>query len=168
MTNPPNPVKLPLMVQRNSTGANPERPNQGPGKRPKELIPMARKLKKQVQARVSATLRRRKKPELNAEEEALFRAATLHLITHHGMFLVATDVREARVKGFRVWIFTVILRYDKGDEGYVGDLLYDGDEFTFLTEQSIMDERIRKIAENPERLRKWNEYRASTLHPGKA
>ncbi len=43
------------------------------------------------------------------------------------MFLVATALREARVKGFRVWIITVTLRYATGDEAYVGDLLYDGD-----------------------------------------
>jgi hypothetical protein len=84
------------------------------------------------------------------------------------MFLVATGIREARIRGFRVWIITVTLRYGAGDEGYIGDLLYDGEEFTFLTEQSVMDERARKIADDPERIKKWNEYRTSTLHAGKA
>ncbi len=52
--------------------------------------------------------------------------------------------------------------------GYVGDLLYDGEAFTLLTDPSVMDERVRKIAEDPERLRKWNEYRATTLRAGEA
>jgi hypothetical protein len=82
------------------------------------------------------------------------------------MFLVATAARQTLVRDFPVWIITVTLRYTTGHEGYVGDLLYDGQEFTFLTEQSVMDERVRVIAEDPERLRKWNEYRASPLRAG--
>jgi hypothetical protein len=109
---------------------------------------------------------RRETPELNQEEEEILRAATLHLITNHGMFLVATGVREARVRSLPVWIIPVTLRYTTGHQGYVGDLLYDGEEFTFLTEQTVMDERVRKIAEDPQRLRTWNEYRASPLHSG--
>jgi hypothetical protein len=81
------------------------------------------------------------------------------------MFLVATGVREARVKGFRVWIITVTLRYSAGDEAYLGDLLYDGEEFTFLTEQSMMDERAQKLANDAERIRIWNESRASSPLP---
>lgn len=82
------------------------------------------------------------------------------------MSLVATGVREVRVKGLPVWIVTVTLRYPTGHEGYVGDLLYDGDDFSFLTEQSVMDRRVQEIAEDPERVRKWNEHRASTLPAG--
>jgi hypothetical protein len=52
----------------------------------------------------------------------------------------------------------VTLRYDAGDETYIGDLLYDGESFTFLTEQSVMAERARKLADDPEKIRKWNEY----------
>ena len=85
----------------------------------------------------------------------------------HGSLLLATAVRKTHIKGLEVWIINVTLRYPTGHEGYVGDLLYDGDTSTFLTEQAIMDERVRKIAEDPERTRKWNEYRASTLHPGR-
>src|SRR5262249_48857174 len=109
--------------------------------------------------------RRPRRPEMNEEEEQVLRAATLHLIQKHGMFLVATGARAARIKGFRVWIITVSLRYAAGHEGYIGDLLYDGEHFTFLTEQSVLDERAQKIAEDPEGLRQWNEYRASTDGP---
>ena len=55
------------------------------------------------------------------------------------------------------------LRYTTGFEGYVGDLLYDGETFIFLTEESVIDERVRQIAADPERIRKWNEYQASTV-----
>jgi hypothetical protein len=37
----------------------------------------------------------------------------------------------------------------------------------FLTEKSLMDERARQIEADPERMRKWNEYRAATLSAGK-
>jgi hypothetical protein len=127
---------------------------------------MARKVSKPTRAKASAETKRRRKPELPDEEERVLREATKHLVFEHGMFLVATGIREARVKGFRVWIVTVTLRYTTGHEGYIGDLLYDGEDFTFLTEQSVMDERARKIADDPERVRKWNEHRDSTLQAG--
>jgi hypothetical protein len=129
---------------------------------------MVKKVSKRTPPKASTRARRRQQPEVLDEEERILREATKHLVFQHGMFLVATGIRETRIKGFRVWIITVTLRYDVGDEGYIGDLLYDGDDFTFLTEQSVMDERARKIADDPERVRKWNEYRASFLSPGKA
>jgi hypothetical protein len=109
-----------------------------------------------------------KRPEATERVEQVLRAATLHLVQKHGMFLVATGARELWIKGFRAWIITVTLRYAAGHEGYIGDLLYDGEQFSFLTEQSNMDERAQRIAGDPEGLRRWNEYRASTLHPGEA
>ncbi len=129
---------------------------------------MVKKLSKVPRAKASGVTKRLRKPEILDEEERILREATKHLVFKHGMFLVATGIREAQIKGFRVWIITVTLRYGAGDEGYIGDLLYDGEEFTFLTEQSVMDERARKIADDPERIRKWNEYRTSTLYSGKA
>jgi hypothetical protein len=60
------------------------------------------------------------------------------------------------------------LRFATRHEGYIGDLLYDGEQFMFLTEQSVMDERAQKIAEDPKGLREWIDYRASTLHSGEA
>jgi hypothetical protein len=114
-----------------------------------ELLPWSRK---------HANERRQdppRRPEPNNEEEHILRAATLHLIQKHGMFLVATGARAARIKGFRVWIITVALRYATGNEGYIGELLYDGEQFTFLTEASVIDERARKMAADPEGLREW-------------
>jgi hypothetical protein len=124
---------------------------------------MGKKANKPTRAKARAVPKRRRKPEVPDEQERILREATKHLVFESGMFLVATGIREARIKGFRVWIITVALRYGSGDEGYIGDLLYDGEVFTFLTEQSVMDERARKIADDPERIRQWNEYRASTF-----
>ncbi len=110
---------------------------------------------------------RKPRPQINEKEEEILRAATLELITKHGGHFVATGLRETTIKEIRVWIITVTLRYAAGFEGYVGDLLYDGEKFTFLTEQSAIDERVRQIAADPEGMRQWNEYRASTLRPRK-
>lgn len=101
-------------------------------------------------------------------EQEILRAATLELITKHGGHFVATGLRETRIKGIRVWIMTVSMRNATGFGGYVGDLLYDGEKFTFLTEPSVIDERVRQVAADPEGLRQWNEYRASTLRPRKS
>jgi hypothetical protein len=122
-----------------------------------------KKLKKRVRASAANLLTRKRKPEVHDEEEQVLRAATLHLMMKHGSLLLATRARPTSVKGIKVWIVTVTLRYPTGHEGYVGDLLYDGEQFTFLTEQSVRDERVRRIAEDPERVRKWHEYRDSTL-----
>ena len=104
---------------------------------------------------------------LPQQEEEILRRATLELITKHGGHFVATGLRETRIKGIRAWIITVTLRYTTGFGGYVGDLLYEGEEFTFLTEQSVIDERVRQLAADPERIRQWHEYRASALRPRK-
>ncbi len=129
---------------------------------------MVKQLTEKTRQKSRKAIRPKPEPEFNQQEEEILRAATIELMTRHGGHFVATGLRETMIKGFRVWIITVTLRYDKGDEGYIGDLLYDGENFTFLTEQSVMDERARKIADDPEGIRKWNEYRASTLRTRKA
>ena len=106
-------------------------------------------------------------PGNNEQEERILRAATLELITKHGGHFVATGLRETRIKGHRGWVITVTLRYATGFGGYVGDLLYDGEKFKFLTEQSVIEERVRQIAADPKGNRQWNEYRASTPRPRK-
>jgi hypothetical protein len=101
------------------------------------------------------------------EEERILREATRYLVFRHGMFLVATGLRETRIKGLRVWIITVTLRYTTGHEGYIGDLLYDGEAFTFLTPPEVRKDRARHIAADPEGIRAWNEDRASAVRAGK-
>ncbi len=129
---------------------------------------MVTQVTKQTRKKTRKAIQRKHKQEINEREEEILRAATLHLITHHGMFLVATGLHEARVRALPVWIITVTLRFDAGNEGYIGDLLYDGEEFTFLTPPEIRKERAKQIADDPEAIRKWNEYRDSALRPGKA
>ena len=128
---------------------------------------MANKLAKAPRTKAPIAKKRRKK-EWPDEEELMLREAIKYLIRHHGMFLVPTRRREILIKGCPAWIITVTLRYITGHEGYIGDLLYDGENFTFLTEEVVMDERARKIADDPEGKRKWDEYRASTLQAGKS
>ncbi len=109
---------------------------------------------------------RQPRPRTAKQREEILRKATLYLITKHGMFLVATGLRETNVKEIPVWIITVTLRYTTGHEGYVGDLLFDGDTFNLLTEKAVLDERMAKIANDPERQRKWKEHRASIVPAG--
>ncbi len=118
---------------------------------------MVKKVRKETQMKAAGVTRRRGKPAVIDEEERLLRKATEHLICKHGMFLVATGLRETRIKGFQVWIIAVTLRYTTGHEGYIGDLLYDGEAFTFLTPPEVRKDRTRTIAGDPERIRKWNE-----------
>ena len=110
--------------------------------------------------------RRSKRPEIHEEEERILREATQHLIRNHGGLFVATGLRKEQDKGVPKWLITVTLRYPTGHEGYVGDLVYNGQSFTFLTEESRIDERVRQIASDPEHVRQWNEYRDPTLPAG--
>jgi len=133
---------------------------------------MVKKASNTTRSRVSTTAKRRQlrvtgKKQFVDSEERILREATKHLVFKYGMFLLATDLREARIRSFRVWIITVTLRYTTGHEGYIGDLIYDGEEFCFLTPPGVRKERARQIAVDPERMRKWNDYRAATLPAGK-
>jgi hypothetical protein len=110
---------------------------------------------------MAITVPRQSEPkDIEIQDEEILRAATIHLIMKHGSLLVATGVRA---EGTRRWIITVTLRYPTGHEGYIGDLLYDGKQFAFLTPDEVRRERARQIEDDPEGRRKWNEYRGSTL-----
>ncbi len=128
---------------------------------------MVKQLTKTKRPKRTVAKKNRGKREWPDEEELMFRAAIKYLILNHAMFLVPTARREILIRGGPAWIFTVTLRLIDGHEGYVGDLLYDGEAFTMLTDTSVINERLRKIYNDPERMRKWNEYRASTLRAGK-
>jgi hypothetical protein len=133
-----------------------------------------KKMSKPRRSKVAGVTKPRRKPDVSDrdevvdEQERILRAATRYLVFQHGMFLVATGLRETRIKGVRVWIITVTLRYTTGHEGYIGDLLYDGETFTFLTPPEARKERAQHISADPEGIRAWNEDRASTLRAGKA
>lgn len=127
---------------------------------------MARKLQKRP-------AKKRTKPawpvsQLTAAEkkqERILQKATIHLVTHVGGLLVATGLRE---EGSRRWIIEVTLRYPTGHEGYVGEVAYDGRDFSILTPPDVWRRRIKRIAADPGGIRLWNEYRASTLRTKKA
>jgi hypothetical protein len=113
---------------------------------------------------------RRQRPEIDAEEEEILQKAQVYLLLEAKrpmLWTVAGIRQEQSDDGSRRWIIAVHLRYPTGHEGYLGDLLYDGTRFTELTDLELMRQRARQIAADPERDRKWNEYRASTLRPGK-
>ena len=129
---------------------------------------MVRKLSKAPRPKARTAPKRRPRSSLPAEQERILRAATIYLIRKVGGLLVATGLRAEGDKGARRWIITVTLRYPTGFEGYVGDLRYDGKEFCFITPPEVRRERINKIAADPEGIREWNEYRASTLRAKKA
>ena len=123
---------------------------------------MMKQLTEKSASKARQAIPRKTRLEIN-EQEKILRAATIHLIRKVGGLFVATGLREEQDKAGRRWIITVTLRYPTGHEGYIGDLVYDGKSFAMLTEKSVIRKRVRQIADDPERLRKWNEYRASTL-----
>jgi hypothetical protein len=129
---------------------------------------MAKKVQRATRGRAARTTRPMMKPEVVNKEEQILRAATIYLMRKVAGLLVATGLREEQKEGSRRWIITVTLRYPTGHEGYVGDLLFDGKEFSFITPLEVRKERIKKLAADPAGIRQWNEYRASTLRPGKA
>jgi hypothetical protein len=118
--------------------------------------------------KAAAATRAKKRAEIIGAEEQILRAATIHLIRKVGGLFVATGLRKTREQGLRGWVITVTLRHPTGHEGYVGDLFYDGKEFRMLTEESAIDERVRQITADPEGIRRWDEYRASSLRTRKA
>ena len=124
---------------------------------------MVKNISKAKRSKGSALTKRRPKPEIHDAEERILQEATKHLILNHGGLLVATAARAQPIKGIRIWIITVTLRYPTGHEGYVGDLLYDGEDFTFLTPLEVRKERVRQIDADPALKREWDDYRNSTL-----
>ena len=130
---------------------------------------MGKKAGKPARAKAAATARAKKVAEIFAEEEQILREAAIYcLLTFPTLWTVGGIKEERGTDGSRKWIIAVHLRYPTGHEGYLGDLLYDGKVVTELTDRAIMRQRAKQIAADPKGIREWNEYRASTLRPGKA
>jgi hypothetical protein len=128
---------------------------------------MAKKARKSTRAKTAAEAQKKRAAEIFAEEEQILRQAAIYcLLTFPTLWTVGGIKEEREPDGSRQWIIAVHLRYPTGHEGYLGDLLYDGKVVTELTDREVMRQRSKEIAADPERLRKWNEYRASTLPPG--
>jgi hypothetical protein len=134
---------------------------------PEGGLAVVKKASERPPAKAKAARRRApKRPEINEDEEKILLAALKYLLFNQGSLLVPTDVREGPSTHPGTWVITVTLRYPTGHEGEVGELLYDGKDFTVLTPRDVWKARVKKIAEDPERQRKWDEYRASTLQAG--
>ena len=110
-----------------------------------------------------------KAPPPDAEEEAILKRAQIYLLfeAKRPMLWTVAGIREEKADdGSRRWVIAVHLRYPTGHEGYLGDLLFDGERVTELTDLELMRQRGRVIAADPALQREWDEYRASTLPPG--
>jgi hypothetical protein len=122
----------------------------------------------------SAKARRRapeKNPNVLKEEEAILRRAQIYLLfeAKRPMFWTVAGIREEKdAQGSRRWIVAVNLRYPTGFEGYLGDLLVEGERVTELTDLNAMRERARHIEADLEGKRKWDEYRDSVFPSGEA
>ena len=127
---------------------------------------MVKQLAHKTRKKTTKAIRRNSELEMNDAEERILQAATIHLIRKVGGLFVATGLRDEHGTGGQRWIISVTLRYPTGHEGHVGELLYDGKTFTMLTEDSVIDDRVRQIAADPQGIRLWND-RASTLRAGK-
>jgi hypothetical protein len=116
-----------------------------------------------TRAKAAKATRRRKMPQLDDEAEQILKKAQIYLLfeAKRPMFWNVADIREEKGEsGSRRWIITVHLRAPSGHEGYLGDLLYDGQRFTELTDVALMRERVRQIAADP------GSPRTRRRHPG--
>jgi hypothetical protein len=156
---------LAFMSERIPSKAEPENPDRSRA-RVEGGSSMVSKARVRAPKHAAKATRRAPTPELNQEEETILREALKYLLFKHGHLLVPARIREERDGGVRRWIITVHLRYPTGFEGEIGELLYDGAEFTFLTPPDVRRQRAQKIAEDPEAIRQWNELQASALPPG--
>jgi hypothetical protein len=128
---------------------------------------MVKKTNKPTPAQAKAAARRKQAAAIFEEEERILRHGAIYCVRHFPMLWTTGGIKEEQgPDGSRRWIIAVYLRYPTGHEGYLGDLLYDGKTITELTDREVMRQRAREIAADPERIRQWNEYRASTLPPG--
>lgn len=118
-----------------------------------------KKLTKETRKKASKTARQKQCCDVSEEDERIISAAATYCLLHFPMLWTTGELPEERrgEDGSRQWIIRVYLRYPTGHEGYLGDLLYDGKEFTQLTDRETMLERAKQIAADPERMRKWNE-----------
>jgi len=125
---------------------------------------VVKKVNKRPRRKAAANTRRKRPREFTDEEQSILRDAMCYCLWHFPMLWTTGGIREAPGEnGFRRWIIPVYLRYPTGHEGYLGDLRYDGKQFTELTDRGLMRERARQIEADPALQREWDDYRASTV-----
>lgn len=123
-----------------------------PERSKKRGVPVVEKARGNILTKARKRTLRTKKPELDLEEEAILQKAQVYLLfeAKRPMFWNVADIREEKGEdGSRHWIIAVHLRAPSGHEGYLGDLRYDGERFTELTDVELMRERVRQIAADP-------------------
>jgi hypothetical protein len=125
---------------------------------------VVKKTSKATGSRASGKAKRKRAGELTHEQEHILREAMCYCLHHFPMLWTTGGVpEERRENGLRRWVVRIYLRYPTGHEGYLGDLLYDGKQFSEMTDRELMRERAREIEADPALQREWDEYRASTL-----
>ena len=116
-------------------------------------------------------VRKKKAPSIAEEEERILKRAQMYLLyeAQRPMLWTVADIREEKGDdGSRRWIIAVHLRYPTGHEGYLGDLVFDGERVTELTDLELMRQRGREIAADPALQREWEAYLAANPSPGNA
>src|SRR6266852_6472177 len=115
--------------------------------------PVVKKVSKRPRQQAAVNTRRKPAREFTDEEQSILREAMCYCLQHFPMLWTTGGMREDPWEnGSRRWILPVYLRYPTGHEGYLGDLRYDGKQFTELTDQEVMRERAKKIESDPERM----------------
>jgi hypothetical protein len=113
---------------------------------------MVSKAREQTRTEAAQATRRQKSRELDEEQEQILKKAQIYLLfeAKRPMFWSVADIREEKGEGgSRRWIIAVHLRAPSGHEGYLGDLLYDGERFTELTDVELMRRRVQQITADP-------------------
>jgi hypothetical protein len=124
---------------------------------------VAKKAGRRSGAKAAHAARRTDEVAITPEGQILRQAAVYCLHTFPMLWTVGDIKEEREGPGSRRWIIAVHLSYPTGHEGYLGDLLYDGEKFTELTDRDTMKERSKRIAADPALQREWDTYRAPTL-----
>jgi hypothetical protein len=132
-------------------------------------VPRAGQIAGQARGQLHDTTTQRAAAELTDEQQHILREAMSYCVRQFPTLWTTGGLPEECEGGHgsRQWIIRVYLRYPTGFEGYLGDLRYDGKQFTELTDRKVMHERAKQIEADPALQRQWNEYRASTLPPRK-
>ncbi len=107
-----------------------------------------KKLRKETGPKAS---RPQKRGAVTAEDEHIISGAATYCLRHFPMLWTTEGLPEECTgdNGARHWIIRLYLRYPTGFEGYLGDLRYDGAEFTELTDRSVMLERAGRLPPIP-------------------
>ncbi|HVS38153.1 MAG TPA: hypothetical protein VMS17_21520 [Gemmataceae bacterium] len=123
---------------------------------------------KKMNADERVMARRKSGLPIDEEQERILRKAQEYLLfeAKRPMLWTVAGIREEKAADCsRRWVIAVHLRYPTGFEGYLGDLVYDGESITELTDAEAMRERAERIAADPEGVRQWNELRTAAELP---